>query len=63
MWKRRPLHAIVAWAIAFVAVAGFVFESSSLGETNERGDYGDGQPGPTAVAGASAASARDATGR
>jgi mono/diheme cytochrome c family protein len=53
MWKRRPLHAIVAWAIAFVAVAGFVFESSSLGETNERGDYGDGQPGPTAVAGES----------
>ncbi len=53
MRKRRPVPAIVTWAVAFFVTAGFVFESSALGETVESRNYGSRNSGPTAVAGES----------
>ena len=53
MRKRRPLRALVPWAVAFFVTAGLGFESSSLGETVEGRNHRSRNFGPTAVAGES----------
>jgi mono/diheme cytochrome c family protein len=53
MRKRTSFLAIFIWAVAFFAMAGFVFESSSLGMTVASRNYGSGNSVPTAVAGES----------
>jgi mono/diheme cytochrome c family protein len=58
MRKRKPFLAMVIGAVAFFVTAGFVFESSALGEVvangdRGAGDHGAGSSGPTAVAGES----------
>ena len=53
MRKKVSFFAIVAWAVAFIVMAGFVLESSSLGKTVASGNYGSWNSGPTAAAGES----------
>ena len=53
MRKRKPFLAVVTGAVALFVTAGFVFESSALGEMVADRNYGSENSGPTAVVGES----------